>query len=95
MFSVVGLTNYLAIKAFCRNIKDTASGTILSLRRSTRLTGQKESSVTKEEFGALVKSLNRLGLGMSGGDAGQGLQPTRSSALLMSVFSTHPCWIPH
>ena len=44
----------------------------------------------KEEFDALVKSLDRLGLGVSGGDAGHRLQPTRSSALLMSVFSTHP-----
>ena len=51
--------------------------------------------MTKEEFGTLVKSLNRLGLGMSGGDAGHGLQPTRTSALLMSVFSTHLRRIPH
>ena len=49
----------------------------------------------KEEFEALVKSLDRLGLGMSGGDTGHRLQPTRSSALLMSVFSTHPCLVPH
>ena len=40
----------------------------------------------KEEFDALVKSLDRLGLGTSGGDADHRLQPTRSSALLMSVF---------
>ena len=46
--------------------------------------------MTKEEFGALVKSLGKLGLGVSGGDAGHRLQPTRSSALLMSVFSIHP-----
>ena len=47
--------------------------------------------MTKDDFGALVRSLDKLGLGMSGGDAGYRLQPTRSSALLMSVFSTHPC----
>ena len=45
----------------------------------------------KEELEALVKSLDRLGLGTSGGDAGHVLQPTRTSALLVLVFSTHPC----
>ena len=45
----------------------------------------------KKEFEALVKSLDRLGLGASGGDAGYVLQPTRTSALLVLVFSTYPC----
>jgi len=36
-----------------------------------------------------VKSLDRLGLGTSGGDVGHRLQPTRNSVLLMSVFSAH------
>ena len=67
----------------------------MSLRRSTHLTGQKESSASKEEFNALVKSLDRLGLGASGGDAGHGLQQTRSGALLTLVFPTHPCRVPH
>jgi len=47
--------------------------------------------VKKEEFDALVKSLDRLGLGTGGEDADHGLQPTRSNALLMSVLPTHPC----
>jgi len=63
---------------------------ILFLRQTTHLTGLKESSVKKEEFDALVKSLDRLGLGTSGGDADLRLQPARSSALLMSVSSIPP-----
>jgi hypothetical protein len=42
--------------------------------------------VTKGEFDALVKSLDRLGLGTSGGDAVHRLQLTRSDALLTSVL---------
>ena len=68
---------------------------ILFLWRSTQLTGKKESSVKKEEFDALVKSLGRQGLPeTSGRDADHKLQPTQS-ALLTSVFSTPPCWVPY
>ena len=45
--------------------------------------------MTKEEFDALVKILDTLGLGMSGGDVIHRLQPAWSGALLMSVSSTH------
>jgi len=47
--------------------------------------------VKKEEFDALVKSLDRLGLGTSDGDAIHRLQPARSGALFMSVSSTPFC----
>jgi hypothetical protein len=51
--------------------------------------------VTKGEFDALVKSLNKLGLGVNDGDAVHRLQPARSGALLTSVFSAPLCWVPH
>ena len=44
----------------------------------------------KEEFEALVKSLDRLGLG-NGRNADHRLQPTRTGALLMSVLATPLC----
>lgn len=42
--------------------------------------------MTKEEFGALVKSLDSLGLGTNDRDTIHRLQPTQGGALLTSVF---------
>ena len=44
----------------------------------------------KEEFDALVKNLDRLGLGTSNEDVAHRPQPARSGALLTSVSSTPP-----
>ena len=57
-------------------------------RPSTRLTCLKESSVTKEEFDALLKSLDRVGLGTNSGDAIHRPQLTRSDVLPVSVNSS-------
>ena len=62
-------------------------------RRTTQLTSPKESSVTKEHIGALVKSLDRLGLGTNGGDVIHNLQPTRSEVPPASVVPAPPCLI--
>lgn len=42
--------------------------------------------MTRGEFDALVKSLDRLGLGTNSGDAVRKLQSTRRDALLTSVL---------
>ena len=49
----------------------------------------------KEDFEALVKSLNGLGLGACSGDAVHKLQPTRSGALLTSVLPNFLCLVSH
>ena len=66
---------------------------ILSLERSIRMTGQKEPSVTKEQINALLKCLDKSGVGMNDGDATHKLQPERSGALLASVISAPLCLI--
>ena len=68
---------------------------IPSFRRSIHLTGQKESSVTKEQIDALLKLADKLDGGTNDGDAIHKLQSTQSDALLMSVTSDPPCLIKH
>ena len=55
--------------------------------RSTRLTGPKESSVTKEQIKSLAKSLDELRLGMDDGDGAHALQAMQGDMLLTSVIS--------
>ena len=66
---------------------DTARGKVLSFERGARLIGRYELSATKEKNGALLKELERLGLGVGGGDAAHKLRPTRSDAVLALVNS--------
>ena len=68
---------------------------IPSFQRSIHLTGQKESSVTKEQIDALLKLLDKLGGGTNDGDAIHMLQSMQSDALLVSVNSDSPCLIKH
>ena len=56
--------------------------------------GQKVSSVTKEQIDALVKSLDRLGLGTGSGDVDK-LQSTGDGGLLVSVISVPLYSISH
>ena len=56
--------------------------------------GQKVSSVTKEQIDALVKILDRLGLGTGSGDIDK-LQSTGDGGLLVSVVSVPLYSIPH
>jgi len=51
--------------------------------------------VTKEQIDALVKSLDRLGLGTGNGDVVDKLQSTGNSGLLVSVVSVPLYSIPH
>ena len=87
--------DYLMVQAHCRNAKVTARGTILSFQRGIHLIGQKGSSVTKEEFNALVKSLDRLGLGANDWNAVQKPQSIRTDFLLTSVLSVPLYWALH
>ena len=51
--------------------------------------------MTKEQINALLKWLDKLGVGMNDGDAIHKLQPTRSGALFVSVVSAPLCLIQH
>ena len=55
--------------------------------QSARLTGPKESSVTKEQIKSLAKSMDELRLGMDDGDGAHALQATQGDILLTSVIS--------
>ena len=95
MYSAPVLTNCLAVQGIRRNVTVTPRGTILSLERSIRLTGQKEPSTTKEQIDALLKRLDKLGVGVNDGDATHTLQPERSGALLASAILAPLCLIQH
>ena len=75
------------LQAICLKAAVTKRGTILSLRRSIRLTSQKESAVTKEQINALLKLLDKPDVE---GDAVHKLQSTH-----MSVVSVPLCLTPH
>ena len=62
-------------------------GRILSLRRNIRLTGQKESAVTKEQIDTLLKSLDKAGVGTNGGGTANKLQSMQGDALLVLAIS--------
>ena len=66
---------------------------ILPFLRSSRLTNQKESAVTKEQFDNLVKSLDGLGLRTNDRDVVHKLQSSQSDALLVSVVLA-PLYLP-
>ena len=51
--------------------------------------------MTKEQIDALVKSLDRLGLGTNDGDVVRKLQSAQTDGLLMSVISIPLCSYPH
>ena len=70
------------VPALRRNLTGPARGMILSFRRSIRLTGRKESTVTREKIDTLLKLLNQVGLGT---DAVHKLQATQGDALLALV----------
>ena len=60
----------------------------MSLLRSARLTCQKESSVTKEQIDALLKLLDKPGVGMNDGDAVHKLQSTHGSVISVPLCLT-------
>ena len=51
--------------------------------------------MTREKLDALVKSLDRMGLGTNNGDAVRRLQSMRIDALLMSALPVPLYQIPH
>ena len=82
--SIFKADNIFGGTAICRKVVVTGRGTIMSLRRSTCLTSQKESAVTKEQIDTLLKWLDNAGVGMN--DAVRNLQSARSDALLVSAI---------
>ena len=56
------------------------------LSRSARLTGPKESSVTREQINTLVKSLDELRLGVDDVGGAHALQAMQGDTLLTSVI---------
>ena len=62
--------------------------------QSARLTGPKESSVTKGQINSLAKSLDELRLGMDDGDEAHALQAMQGDGLRMSVISVSLRWTP-
>ena len=69
MSPTTGLTNRLVVQTTNRNIAVTEQGMILPILRSIRLIGQKEPSATRDQIDALLKWLDKLGVGMNDGDA--------------------------
>jgi len=72
------------LQAICFKATVTKRGTIVSLRRSIRLTSQKESAVTKEQINALLKLLDKPGVE---GDVVHKLQSTHMSVVSVPLFS--------
>jgi len=83
MTSTPMLINYLMVQAICRKAAVTERGTILSVRPSICLTGQKELAVTKEQIDALLKLLDKPDVGINDG---YNPQSVRSNVLLVSVI---------
>ena len=83
--SASGLKTYPVIPGFRGDVTGGTQGTILSFLRNICLTGQNESSVTRERIDTLFEWLDRLGLWTNDGDAVHTLQSAQGDALFALV----------